>query len=385
MFNGYRPAFWSQRIKHRHLVIFFLLLSVILLIISILGCSSSSAANPSLYLVEIQYDAYGQLFMKAGENGIVNADAYNVLNAYDVNSDLQVRIGYFGICTNSSYSLPLVVQNQLGSLAPKPSNATNAGWVCSSNATHLANEFTWPTQDALNLVYVANAVRTHSMTPWVLIIAIVLSGISCFLLILVHTTGSQAFPLTTGTTTGAFLFAVLGMTSQQTAINSISQMAFTLSQNSLKITTGKSAAGLGWAATAFLFLSSIALVLIFISEKNIRARDSDLESSFPREAPTKVSHEEEEEAQEVKSLIEAMGDKVLGARQRAAAEQAAEEAAIEYDMARRESEAQKATRDAAAREAASRQSAHNAARPPSPMAESNHFRMPGTISMPTPY
>jgi hypothetical protein len=345
---------WRRQIHHRHLVAFFQLLAALLLAIVVAGCFSSEASIESLYLVELKYDSSGAPPLTAP--GVVNRDAYNVLNAYVADSDVAVRIGYFGICANSSLIVPKVVQ-MAGTASPPGANATT-GWQCSTNITLLTTNYKLATQDPLNLIYVGNQLRMRCFSPWVLLVAIILSVISLVIIILIDTTQTVAFPLMVCSAVLAFLFSLLGMSWQQSSVDSIAVLTNNLLDSAVKATTGTSASGLGWSATIFLFGCSVGLVVLYLNDRR-RYGDSGSDVEVKGGSSTSVIGTV---AEGLEKKIEELNEKLARSSTRGSL--------------KAKHHSRSGSRDHSPLRAASHQSAHS---------KHTVYNMPGTMSMPVPY
>lgn len=105
------------------------------------GCSSSSPQIPDIFLISMYYEKYQPLFDKSQvDPGVVTAMS-NIVGA----AELEVRVGYFGIC----------VQPDGGS------------FICNANATALA-EIVTVDQDPLNLIWVASTFKDAVVFPYLL-------------------------------------------------------------------------------------------------------------------------------------------------------------------------------------------------------------------------
>lgn len=113
------------------------------LIIAILlaGCSSSSPSIPNVFLISLYYDRVTPTFDPAQvDPGVATAIA-NIVGG----TDLEVRVGYFGICV-----------------------APNGGaFICNNNATALA-EVVNVDQDPLNLIWVASTFKDAVVFPYLM-------------------------------------------------------------------------------------------------------------------------------------------------------------------------------------------------------------------------
>ena len=103
----------------------------------------TSAAAPDIFV--------NAPFSWTSGNGLTLQAIGNIVG----NARLQARVGYFGICINPD----------------------GGSWLCSNNATALANEVSVD-QDPLNLIWLASQFKDMVVFPYLLIIAIILSILS---------------------------------------------------------------------------------------------------------------------------------------------------------------------------------------------------------------
>lgn len=96
-------------------------LSYIALLLS--GCSSSTNAIRNIYIVSYQY-------YQGNHTSTENSTAFAVLSAAVSQVQLEVRVGYFGLCVSDS---------------------GDVGWSCSKNVHDLKNTFN-STADPLDLI-----------------------------------------------------------------------------------------------------------------------------------------------------------------------------------------------------------------------------------------
>jgi hypothetical protein len=105
------------------------------------GCSSSSPLIPDIFLLSLYYQKYTAVPDTAQVDYNVNTAISNIVG----NARLQARVGYFGICVN----------------------ADGGSWLCSNNATTLANEISVD-QDPLNLIWLASQFKDMIVFPYLL-------------------------------------------------------------------------------------------------------------------------------------------------------------------------------------------------------------------------
>ena len=108
------------------------------------GCSSSSPQMPSIFLISLYYQRYDPVFNLAQvDPGVVQATA-NIAGG----AEMEVRVGYFGICVSPS----------------------GGAYICNSNATALAEVVTVD-QDPLNLIWVASTFKDAVVFPYLLYVS----------------------------------------------------------------------------------------------------------------------------------------------------------------------------------------------------------------------
>lgn len=105
------------------------------------GCSSSSPLIPGIFLLSIYYDNY----TPKPSTAQVDYNAYSAIKNIVQNANLQARVGYFGICVN----------------------VDDGAWLCSNNATALANEISVD-EDPLNLVWLASQFKNMIVFPYLM-------------------------------------------------------------------------------------------------------------------------------------------------------------------------------------------------------------------------
>lgn len=235
------------RLRHRHWLALLLLLVVIFLCVLVAGCTTSS--GKSLYLVEIKYSANSHDAIT--ETGIVNQGWYSSINNAVGDADVVTRIGYFGICTNST-----ALQDNAG-----------GDWRCSLNASRLIDYFTIATQDPMNLVYLSLQLRSHNFGGWTIIVGTVLTAIDFFLVLMSRPTQAFAFPIASVVCALAFVFTLLGVAWQQVAAGTVATVLNVFTEYAVSAHFGTPTAGLGWTSVVFLFICLISSVLIHYNDK----------------------------------------------------------------------------------------------------------------------
>ena len=105
------------------------------------GCSSSSPLIPDIFLLSLYYESYQAI----PDTSQVHYDVHTALSNIVDGARLQARVGYFGICVNPD----------------------GGSWLCSNNATTLANEISVD-QDPLNLVWLAAQFKDMIVFPYLM-------------------------------------------------------------------------------------------------------------------------------------------------------------------------------------------------------------------------
>lgn len=115
--------------------------AIILLSLLLAGCSSSSPLIPDIFLLSLYYQKYTAIPDTAQVNYNFNQAISNIAG----NARLQARVGYFGICVN----------------------ADGGSWLCSNNATSLADQIAVD-QDPLNLIWLAAQFKDMIVFPYLM-------------------------------------------------------------------------------------------------------------------------------------------------------------------------------------------------------------------------
>lgn len=105
------------------------------------GCSSTSPLIPGIFLISLYYKSYTPVYDPAQVDPGVTAAIANIVG----NAQLEVRVGYFGICITPD----------------------GGGFLCSNNATALAEQVSVD-QDPLNLIWVAETFKDAVVFPYLL-------------------------------------------------------------------------------------------------------------------------------------------------------------------------------------------------------------------------
>ncbi|RMZ91384.1 hypothetical protein DV736_g1396, partial [Chaetothyriales sp. CBS 134916] len=242
-------------IGYHHVLMIFIAIAIILLSLLLAGCSSTSPLIPDIYLISLYYQKYAPIFSPTQvDPGITTAIANIVGNA-----DLNVRVGYFGICIRSEGS----------------------GWMCNTNSTALA-DLVSVDQDPLNLIWVASTFKNAIVFPYLIIIAIVLAFLTFLLLATFpgwHTATSsdgsehevKPFPsravsqVALATIFISSVFVLVSVMWQHTAAVAASTVAQDLGNGSVKSGVGTTAMVLGWFGFGLLVVVTLGLLVMILS------------------------------------------------------------------------------------------------------------------------
>ena len=121
--------------------IFNMLTSLLALLLA--GCSSSSPLIPDIFLISLYYQSYPPNFAPSQVDPGVTTAIANIVGR----AQLEVRVGYFGICINPD----------------------GGSFLCSNNATSLATQVSVD-QDPLNLIWVASTFKDSIVFPYLMLV-----------------------------------------------------------------------------------------------------------------------------------------------------------------------------------------------------------------------
>ena len=119
----------------------FIAVAIILLSLLLAGCSSSSPLIPNIFLISLYYHSYPPVFDPAQVDPGVTSAIANIVGQ----AQLEVRVGYFGICINPD----------------------GGSFLCSNNASSLAGQVSVD-QDPLNLIWVASTFKDSIVFPYLM-------------------------------------------------------------------------------------------------------------------------------------------------------------------------------------------------------------------------
>ncbi|KXJ90742.1 Ca2+ regulator and membrane fusion protein Fig1-domain-containing protein [Microdochium bolleyi] len=240
---------------YHHVLMILIAIAIILLSLLLAGCSSSSPLMPDIYLLSLYYEQYTAIPDTAQVDYNVNQAIRNIVG----NARLQTRVGYFGICINPN----------------------GGSWLCSNNATALANELSVD-QDPLNLVWLASQFKDMIVFPYLIIIAIIFAFI-CFLLLATFpgwheeedSEGSERevkpFPsrpvsqIALAIIFIASIFILVSVLWQHTASVAASIIAQDFGNGSVMSGIGSSAMALGWFSFTLFIIVTIGLLVMILS------------------------------------------------------------------------------------------------------------------------
>ncbi|ORY61003.1 Ca2+ regulator and membrane fusion protein Fig1-domain-containing protein [Pseudomassariella vexata] len=240
---------------YHHVLMILIAVAIILLSLLLAGCSSSSPLIPDIFLLSLYYQDYTAVPDTAQVDYNVNQAIKNIAG----DARLQARVGYFGICVNPD----------------------GGSWLCSNNATALANEVSVD-QDPLNLIWLASQFKDMIVFPYLIIIAIIFAFI-CFLLLATFpgwheeedSEGSEReikpFPSRPVSQVAlaiifiASIFVLVSVLWQHTASVAASIIAQDFGNGSVLSGVGTSAMVMGWFSFALLIIVTIGLLVMILS------------------------------------------------------------------------------------------------------------------------
>ncbi|KFA66919.1 hypothetical protein S40285_02302 [Stachybotrys chlorohalonatus IBT 40285] len=258
---GIMPRFhlgWHRFIPflgYHHVLMILIAVAIILLSLLLAGCSSSSPLIPDIFLLSLYYQDYEAIPDTAQVDYNVHVAIGNIAG----DAHLQARVGYFGICINPD----------------------GGSWLCSNNATALANEVSVD-QDPLNLIWLAAQFKDMIVFPYLIIIAIIFAFI-CLLLLATFpgwheeedSDGSdrevKPFPSRAVSQVAlaiifiASIFVLVSVLWQHTASVAASIIAQDFGNGSVRSGVGTSAMVLGWFSFSLLIIVTIGLLVMILS------------------------------------------------------------------------------------------------------------------------
>ncbi|KAL8658943.1 MAG: hypothetical protein Q9221_001165 [Calogaya cf. arnoldii] len=240
---------------YHHILMFLIAAGIILLSLLLAGCSSTSPGIPNIFLISLYYENYPPVFDPAQVDPGVTTAMANIVGQ----AQLEVRVGYFGICVN----------------------ADGGSFLCSNNASSLASQVSVD-QDPLNLIWVASTFKDSIVFPYLIIVAIVLAFV-CFILLATFPgwheetdeRGSERdvkpFPSRPVSQVAlalifvASVFVLVSVLWQHTASVAASTIAQDLGNGSVRSGVGTTAMILGWFGFALFIIVTIGLLVMILS------------------------------------------------------------------------------------------------------------------------
>ena len=126
---------------YHHILMILIAIAIILLSLLLAGCSSSSPLIPGIFLISLYYQNYPPVFDPSQVDPGVTTAIANIVGR----AQLEVRVGYFGICINPD----------------------GGAFLCSNNASSLAGQVSVD-QDPLNLIWVASTFKDSIVFPYLM-------------------------------------------------------------------------------------------------------------------------------------------------------------------------------------------------------------------------
>ena len=126
---------------YHHVLMILIAIAIVLLSLLLAGCSSSSPMIPNIFLISLYYQSYAPNFDPAQVDPGVTTAIANIVGQ----AQLEVRVGYFGICINPD----------------------GGSFLCSNNASSLAGQVSVD-QDPLNLIWVASTFKDSIVFPYLM-------------------------------------------------------------------------------------------------------------------------------------------------------------------------------------------------------------------------
>ncbi|KAJ5692477.1 hypothetical protein N7462_001900 [Penicillium macrosclerotiorum] len=252
-------------IGYHHVLMIIIAVSIILLSLLLAGCSSSSPQIPDIFLISMYYERYEPVL----DSSQVYPDVVTAMSNIVRSAELEVRVGYFGIC----------VQPDGGS------------FICNANATALA-EIVTVDADPLNLIWIASTFKDAVVFPYLLIVAVIFAFL-CFILLAtfpgwhdeIDESGSdievRPFPSRPVSQVALALifvssvFVLVSVLWQHTASVAASTIAQDFGNGVVKSGVGTSAMVLGWFGFVLLVIVTIGLLVMILSIKIIKKLTDD--------------------------------------------------------------------------------------------------------------
>uniref|UniRef100_L2FNQ9 Factor-induced protein 1 n=1 Tax=Colletotrichum fructicola (strain Nara gc5) TaxID=1213859 RepID=L2FNQ9_COLFN len=234
---------------YHHVLMILIAIAIILLSLLLAGCSSSSPLIPDIFLLSLYYDSYTAV----PDTAQVDYNVHTAIENIAGDARLAARVGYFGICITPD----------------------GGSWLCSNNATALANEVSVD-QDPLNLIWLAAQFKDMIVFPYLIIIAIIFAFV-CFLLLATFpgwheeedSEGSDrevkpfpSRPVSQISLAIIFIASIFVLVSVLVAASIIAQ---DFGNGAVKSGVGSSAMVLGWFSFTLLIIVTIGLLVMILS------------------------------------------------------------------------------------------------------------------------
>ncbi|KAH8819552.1 Ca2+ regulator and membrane fusion protein Fig1-domain-containing protein [Xylogone sp. PMI_703] len=240
---------------YHHVLMILIAIAIILLSLLLAGCSSSSPLIPGIFLISLYYQQYTPTPSTVQTDFNVHTAISNIVGG----ARMATRVGYFGICINPD----------------------GGSWLCSNNATALANEVSVD-QDPLNLLWLASQFKDAIVFPYLIIVAVVFAFI-CLLLLATFpgwheeedSEGSERevkpFPSRPVSQVAlalifvASIFILVSVLWQHTASVAASIIAKDFGNGSVLSGVGTTAMVLGWFGFVLFIIVTIGLLVMILS------------------------------------------------------------------------------------------------------------------------
>ncbi|KAK4696001.1 hypothetical protein P7C71_g1855, partial [Lecanoromycetidae sp. Uapishka_2] len=240
---------------YHHVLMILIAVAIILLSLLLAGCSSSSPGIPGIFLISLYYKSYPPNFAPSQVDPGVTTAIANIVGQ----AQLEVRVGYFGICINPD----------------------GGAFLCSNNATSLATQVSVD-QDPLNLIWVASTFKDSIVFPYLIIVAIILAFV-CFVILATfpgwheeldergEEKDVKPFPsravcqVALALIFVASVFVLVSVLWQHTASVAASTIAQDLGNGSVRSGVGTTAMVLGWIGFSLLIVVTIGLLVMILS------------------------------------------------------------------------------------------------------------------------
>ncbi|ODV63386.1 Fig1 domain-containing protein ASCRUDRAFT_78505 [Ascoidea rubescens DSM 1968] len=241
-------------IRPRHYAVFFLLIYIIFECI-VIGSSITSGTS-STYVIRLNYNSFS-----------------NTARFYpDAVTKVEVRVGYFSSCLKAS------------------NNETTSGWSCGDNEPRLLEinrnfePDSTPNQDLLNFIQLtATKFREECLTPYILLVSILLSFFTIVLFAFVSPTSQpKMYQFSTGICYIGFSLALVAAVWQETNVLTGKILMASMEDDyfGLETNAGVSARVLIWFGVALLLVSCFALGFLAIKGKVAHETSRSIEKDF---------------------------------------------------------------------------------------------------------